>query len=95
MGLYQCLHGVKHGGEKVELHSHVSLSLYGGEWSDIVTGELGWGAVRVVVDQLMSVWLEVVKVEEPVWTRVRRKNPLPVSGTESLSSSLQYKCCTD
>lgn len=74
---------------------YVSLSLCGGEWSDIGAGELGWGAVRVVVDQLMSVWVEVVKVDEPVWTRVRSKKPLRVSGTESLSSSLQYRHSTD
>jgi hypothetical protein len=43
MGPYQCLRGARHGGEKVELLSYVSLSLYGGEWSDIGAGELGWG----------------------------------------------------
>ena len=43
MGPYQCLRGARHGGEKVERHSYVSLSLCGGEWSDIGAGELGWG----------------------------------------------------
>jgi len=55
MGPYQCLPGARHGGENVELHSYLSLSLCGGEWSDNWTGELGYGAVRVVVDELMSV----------------------------------------
>ena len=41
MGPYQCLRGARHGGENVELHSYVSLSLCGGEWSDIRAGELG------------------------------------------------------
>jgi len=45
MGPYQCLRGARHGGEKVELHSYVSLPLYGGEWPGIGAGDLGWGAV--------------------------------------------------
>ena len=48
-----CLRGARYEGEKVELYTYISLSLYDGEWSDLHAGRFtaeGRQAGRVVED---------------------------------------------